>query len=163
MSQNATGRKSAKEVAERVDNDIRYLNLIDYRALGGLITDDDGNTRKMTVEELATALGVNRKTLYRWQETPGFWNAVNKQRKKLGSQARLSKMHNVLYLSALKPGREGHRDRLVWLANFDPNFRMPAQKVEHEAGDSLAALLSHRRRTIGEGEVIEGEVVEDAG
>lgn len=141
---------------------------IDYNAMSGLITDlttdkldKDGQPavlRKMTITEFAKLLEVDRKTLRNWRETiPDFWKRVNDRRAELSTESRLAKMHEVWYLSALKSGKDGFKDRQLWLANFDPKFKMPAQKIEHEAGNSWAALLRKKVK------VIEGEVVNESG
>lgn len=126
--------------------DMRHQAFIDYRALNGLISDDDG-IRKMTVDDFATKVGVDRRQLYRWQESiPDFWDKVNARRHEIAPRARLQKMHEVWYLSALKPGADGYRDRQLWLANFDDDFRMPTEKLEHSAGTGLADMIAHKRR-----------------
>lgn len=144
---------------------------IDYNALGGLVTDimeerrdKDGNVstlRKMPIYEFAEAINVSRETLRAWRNSiPDFWGKVNARRAELSGNGRLQRMHEVWYLSALKPGKEGYRDRQLWLANFDPNFRMPTEKVEVEAGNSWTALLENKRKqvdNIQEGEVIDAQ------
>lgn len=141
---------------------------IDYTAMSGLITDlmsetrdKDGNIvtlRKMSITEFAKLLGVHRDTLRNWRESiPDFWKRVNDRRAELSTESRLAKMHEVWYTSALRSGKDGFKDRQLWLANFDPKFKMPAQKIEHEAGNSWAALLRKKVK------VIEGEVVNESG
>ena len=139
--------------------DYRYQALIDFRALNGLITDDDGMHR-MTVAQLATALGTIPKILYDWQKRiPEFWYLVAQRRKQIAPHARVAKVHDVMYMSALKPGSEGFRDRQLWLANFDEDFRMPTEKIEHEVGDSWARLLEMKRQSSTE--MIEAEIIDD--
>lgn len=139
---------------------------VDYNALGGLITDitderldKDGNPitmRKMSATEFAEMIGVDRKTLRRWRaDIPNFWGLVNSRRQELAPQSRLQKVHEVWYLSALNP--KNTRDRELWLANFDPDFKMPNQKIEHEIGDNYANLLAIAARD----GIIEGEVVNE--
>lgn len=142
--------------------DPRHQTLIDYRAVNGLIVDDDG-MRKLNVDELATMLGVDRRQLYRWQETiPGFWEKVAVRRKTIAPKARLAKVHEVMFLSALKPGADGYRDRVLYLANFDSDFRMPTQEVKHDASGGLADLLEiGRQRALEASNIIEGEVVDE--
>jgi hypothetical protein len=121
----------------------QQLLFIDYKAVGGWLQDsDDRVPKKMSMQEFADIVQVDRTTLYNWQKNiPDFWARVAKRRKEIGSQERLAKVHDTFYLKALK-GEFQHMQ--LWLANFDPNFRMPAQKVEHELGDNWAALARAR-------------------
>jgi hypothetical protein len=161
-SQNVTDSENQTPAQSSGVTDPRHQALIDYRAVNGTITDDNG-THKMTVEELATTLGVDRRQLYRWQETiPDFWGKVNARRKELFPRSRLARIHDVWYISALLPGAKGFRDRQLWLANYDDNFRMPTEKVQHELGDGVAdALNIARERRMKVQTVIDGEVVDD--
>lgn len=128
---------------------------IDYKAVSGLITDDDG-VRKMTVEQLAQMLGVTRGAIYKAKElVPNFWEYVRARRKALGTAEKLAKIHEVWYLKAAK-GDFQHLQ--LWLANFDPEFRMPTQKLEHEVGGGLADLLNKARERDQQQKVIEGQV-----
>lgn len=151
---------------------IRHQAWIDYNALNGLITDvteDRINPktgepmilRKMTIQEFADIVGVDRKTLQRWRVIiPNFWQRVNDRRQELAPQARLQRMHEVWYLSALRVGTEGFRDRQMWLANFDKSFHMPTQPVEHEIGGGLADVLEiARKRGRETANIPEGEVI----
>ena len=137
---------------------------VDYNALGGLITDlleddkiitdrdgkqRDGVMRKMPIREFAEMIGVSRETLRTWRGSiPDFWSRVAQRRREIGTQARMQKVHEVWFLSALKPGSEGFRDRQLFLANFDTDFHMPTEKVEHEMGNSWAALIESKRKVV---------------
>lgn len=120
---------------------------IDYKAVGGYITNaDDMVPKKMTMQQLASLINVNRDTLYEWQKKiPNFWDKVNTRRREIGTQERLSKVHDTWYLKAVG-GSFPHLQ--LWLANFDPNFRMPAQKVEHELGNTWAALAKSKIKQV---------------
>lgn len=150
--------------------DIKQQAWIDYNAMSGLITDnteerpikgtnDTSTMRKMPIIEFAQMIDVSRETLRQWRNSiPDFWQKVNDRRHELAPTARLQKMHEVWYLSALNP--KNFQDRQLWLANFDPNFRMPTQKLEHEAGGGLADLLElGRKRERDTNRVVEAEVV----
>lgn len=135
---------------------------IDYCAIQGLVTTEDGEVKRMTATEFAHAIDVNRTTLYEWQKIiPNFWDKVQERRKQIGGQARIMKVYNGLYLKAAAGNPQAAS---LWLANHDPNFRMPAQKVEHEVGAGLADLMKRVRDAQPEQpqqpEVIEGEVVD---
>jgi hypothetical protein len=152
--------------------DWRHHSFIDFTALNGLVFDNDASEyqvddkgkshavgapiRKMTQTELATALGVDRKTLYRWRDSiPNFWNLVGERRKELLGQTWLSKVHETWRMKAIK-GDFQHMQ--LWLANFDPNFRMPTQEIKHDVSDNYTALLAAASRD----GIIEGEVVQHA-
>lgn len=119
---------------------------VDYKAVSGLVTTDDG-IRKMPVDELAKMFGVTRYAFYKAKDAlPNFWDLVSDRRKEIGSQERLTKMHEVWYLKAMGSGPQAFNYFQLWQANFNPNFRMPAQKVEHEMGNSWAALLQGKEK-----------------
>lgn len=125
---------------------------IDYRALNGLIfdaeqeaSDGDFKMRKMPVGEFADKLGVSRRTLYDWQNSiPEFWVKVNARRAELAPQSRLAKLQEVWYLKAL--AMNDWRITDAWLRNFDPNYREPKQKVEHDIGSGMADLINAKRQ-----------------
>lgn len=133
--------------------DPRYQSLIDYKAMNGLITDQDGNMKKMPMQQLADGLGVVRDTLYTWMQRDGFWEQVNERRKSISTKSRLAGVHETWYLRA----RKGEFQHLqLWLANFDPNFRMPTEKIEHEVGNGFADLIaSHSRNKTIQAQIID--------
>lgn len=163
--------KAVKDEAKKRDvietTDWRHEAFIDYTALNGLVFDYEGSElnkegqltgvpmRKMGQQELADMLKVDTRTFRRWRlSIPNFWVKVNERRKQIAPQSRLAKVHETWYLKAAK-GDFQHMQ--LWLANFDPDFRMPTEKVEHEIGNSWAALAA--RRLPDRPEPIEGEVV----
>lgn len=113
---------------------------IDFNALGGLVINDEGGIDKMTVNEFADKLRISKTTLYEWRKSiPFFWDKVGERRKVLGSQARTTKVYNGLFLK----GAAGNpQAAALFLANHDPNFRMPSQQVEHSAGDGFSDLVA---------------------
>jgi hypothetical protein len=133
---------------------------VDYKAMNGLITTDDG-IRKMPVEELAGLLGVSRRMVYKARDgVPDFWYRVNERRKELSGKERLAKVHETWYLKAVK-GDFQHMQ--LWLANHDPEFRMPTEKVQHELGDGYADIIqSLMKEGIIDGEVVNREIDERA-
>jgi hypothetical protein len=153
--QSATNEKNPtpKGVAS---NDLRYDTYIDYCAVGGLITNDDGSFRKLTSEELARELGVNRTTLWRWQETiPNFQERVRSRRIELSKRSRASKVYNGLYLRAAQGFAAEVR---LWAEIFD-GYQPAPQRLQHSLGDGFADAMKIAR-TRREG-AIEGEVVKD--
>lgn len=140
--QNATSDKTQTEI---INAPIPYSQLsyiqrayIDWRALNGLITDEDG-IRKMTLSDLAKELKVERSTIYRAiEKIPNLWDLINDRLKEIAPRSRLARVREIWYIKAAK-GEFQHLQ--LWLANFDPDFRMPTQKHEHDASGGLADVL----------------------
>lgn len=141
---------------------------IDFNAVGGLILEADGTFKmserrfnskgmpmKYTVTDLAEDLGLDRGTLYRWTKAiPDFWGRVAERRKTIAGGARVAKVWNGVFLKAA----QGHAPQAaMFLANFDDDFRMPTQPVEHGLANSWAKLLEGKRKSVGN--ITEGEVV----
>ena len=126
---------------------------IAFLALGGIVPDENNPAgRRMRLEELAERLDVNPSTLWRWRKTiPNFWELVAAKRKELSGKDRLTNVWNGLYLKAVAGNADAAK---LYLANFDPNFKMPTQKVEHEAGDSWVELLRGKDRKVIEGQKV---------
>ena len=151
--QNSTNSETPTE-ANRLENDVRYLTLIDFKALNGLMTDDEGILKRMSMQTLADMLSVDRGTLYNWTRREGFWDRVNQRRGKIAPKSRLAKVHETFYLKAVAGEWQFTN---AYLFNYDKNYRQPTQKVEHEVGDSLAEAIGMARRR----QVIEAEVVSE--
>ena len=65
----------------------------------------------MTTFEFCQRLGVDRKTTWRWRQTPGFGERVRQRRERLFPLARESKCWNQLYLIGVTSlGPNGHGD-----------------------------------------------------
>lgn len=138
---------------------------IDYNALGGLLTDitgtgkldRDGNEmtiRKMPITEFADKIGITRETLRRWRsDIPDFWDRVEKRRQEIAPQSRVQAFHEKWYVAALT--MKNWQVSEAWAINFVPNYKAPRVKVEHEMGDSWAALAQAKKPVI-EGEVVDG-------
>lgn len=155
-AQNSTITKNKPNDTANAVTDPRHQAVIDYRALNGLITSDDG-IKKMTVDEFATTIGTTRRQVYRWQDSiPDFWTKVADRRMEIAPKARLSRVHETWYLKAVK-GDYQHMQ--LWLANFDPNFRMPTEKMEHDIGSGMADLVANlRRNEQPERKIIDAEI-----
>ena len=154
IQQKSTKSDKASEVSHLLV-DARFQALVDFKALNGLMTDEEGNMKKMSMQTLAGLLQVDRGTLYNWMKVDGFWDAVNTRRKDISPRSRLAKVHETWYLKAVQ-GDWQHLN--AWLLNFDDNYRTPSQKVELEAGDSLMEALALARQR---GNLIEAEVVDE--
>jgi hypothetical protein len=117
--------------------------VIEYYALGGLMTNEEGEIKKMPVTELADLLKVDRVTVYRWRdEIPDFWGKVARARQQLGGQNRVQKVWNGVFLRAAKGDAEQAK---MFLTNFDPNFRMPNDKADRGAAETLIDLMNAAR------------------
>jgi hypothetical protein len=132
---------------------------IDYCALQGVITNDDGSLEKMTIQECADKINVSRETLYAWKKSiPNFEDLCNERCAYMFNGARTRKVVNAIYLSATS--KLNVQAMSLWMANQKSvEFRMPQQEVKHEAGNSWAALMSIKRSSsdgIVEGEVVSG-------
>lgn len=134
---------------------------IDYKAISGIVYNRENESmRKMSVAEFARKVGVSRETLYEWRnQIPNFWERVAERRKEMHKTEWLAKMHEKWKIKAL--GFDNWQITEAWLINFDPDYKSPKLKVEHEIGDSLAdALNIARERRAREQRVIEGELVD---
>lgn len=131
---------TANNVVNYDDLEAMNKTIVDYRALSGLVTDENtGNMRKMSMDELAGLLGVSRQTLYdRQKSIPDFWGLVNQRRQELSPQSRLAAIEETWFLKARK-GEWQHLN--AWLMNYKPGYKTPGVKIEHELGESLIDLF----------------------
>lgn len=122
---------------------------VNYCALQGLVTNDDGSMTKMTIQECAEQVGVTRQSLYDWKKLiPNFEELVNERVMQNFDGARTRKVINSIYIAATV--KLNTNAQALWMANQKAvEFRMPTQKVEHEAGNSWAALLNDKKSTAG--------------
>lgn len=134
---------------------------VDYNVVQGAITNSDGSMTKITVKDFAEKLGVDRTTLYHWSKNiPNFWDLVSERRKVIFKGARTAKVWNAVFVAAtVKLNTQAQQ---LWLANADPDFKIPSQKIEHEVGDSWSALMAAHRERKPTHNVIEGETVDAA-
>lgn len=121
---------------------MRQQQWIDFCAVGGLLTDDDGTLKPTTIVKFAEMIGVERKTLYNWKKSiPNFDERVAQRRKVLGSGTRLQKVYNGLYLKAAAGNPEAVK---LWLQIFD-GWKPPKQAVEMEHNFGLADLVAKKK------------------
>jgi len=154
---NISADESIEPVKEFDELAWKHEQYIAYTAFGGLIPDPNGEAAavKMTATTFAQQLGVSRQTLYDWRDSvPNFWERVDVKRREVSGRDRLSKVWNGVFLKAASGNAEAAK---LYLANFDPNFKMPSQKVEVDATDSLvdALTLARNRRQVIEGETVD--------
>lgn len=160
--QNPTDTKTSQEKpieAVKVFDEVawKHEQYIAYTAFGGLIPDPNGEAAavKMTAQQFADQVGVSRQTLYDWRESiTNFWERVDAKRREVSGRDRLSKVWNGIFLKAASGNAEAAK---LYLTNFDPNFKMPSQKVEVDASDMLvdALSLARNRRQVIEGETVD--------
>lgn len=135
---------------------------IDYKALGGVVLNKDTDTfEKWTMADFSRKIGVDRGTLYNWRDSiPGFWDRVAERRKELNAGEWLSKLHEKWKLKALEFNNWQITE--AWMINFDPTYKAPKLKVEHDVTDTMADALTmarNRRKkleNVQEGELVDG-------
>jgi len=133
---------------------------ISYCAVGGLITDDDGRVRKMTLEEFCATFDVPERTLYNWKKSiPDFAGKVRQRRMDLYSMSRETNMWNRLYLIAMTS--KDHKAAVQAITSLQGHFaklELPSQRheVEHQLGNTWTDLLQQKMP------VIEAEIVNES-
>lgn len=134
-------------------NDMVYDQYVTFVACGGMQITEDSQPTKMTMEQFCNQWNVNRMAIWRRRTSDkGFAEKVMERRFAIFSLDRVSAVWRGVMLKAMAGNPEAAK---LFLANFDPKFIMPTQKVEHEAGNSLTALLNTARQRRQQAEVIE--------
>jgi hypothetical protein len=115
---------------------------IDFCAIGGLLTSDDGTLNPMTISQFAPTLGVTRQTLYDWKKNiPDFQERVKQRRIELGTGARLQKVYNGLFLKAASGDPSAVK---LYLQIFD-GWKPPSQDHEVKLSTGLADLVAQKK------------------
>lgn len=128
-------------------------NYIEYKAVGGLITSDDGAVSKMNVEDFANKIGVNSVTLWRWQKLiPNFEQRVEAKRNEIFTTSRVTAVWNGVYLRALRGDAEQAKLFLGTYAKWQP----PAQKHEVRVSGLADLAKAAETKKIIEGEITDG-------
>lgn len=135
---------------------------IDWKALDGIITDDDG-VHHVTLDQLGAMLRpddpiVKQVLSNSCRNVPNFWDLVTERRKTFNNTSRLAYVHKNWYIKAASVNNWPVTE--AWLRNHDPTYREAKQKVEHELGDSWAALARGKANVI-EGETVDGRADND--
>lgn len=137
---------------------------VDWKALGGLTTDDDGAIKRITLSELADMMGVTIQAFMQSKKTmPNFWDLVHQRRKELSGQSRLAKMHDVWFLKAVEMKNWPLTE--AWLRNFDPDYKESHSKAIEDVGNGFADLVAavSAKKTQSKPAPIEGEIVDANG
>lgn len=148
--QNLTNEKSETDlVSENPELEalqLRQQSWIDFCAIGGLLTDDDGTLKPMKIGEFADMLKVSRQTLYEWKKSiPFFQERVKQRQMELGaSPARIAKVYNGLYLKASAGNADAAK---LWLQAF-AGWKPPKQEIDIEHNFGLADLVSRKKMII---------------
>lgn len=149
------------------DLDGRDQTIIDYTAMGGVDIGQDGSFRSLTVVEFANRIGyASRQSIYDRLDAlgklPNYHDIVRGRQKYLQKTVGVLAVHKGLFLRGAKGD---YQQAVAYLVNHDPDFILPAQKVEHEAGNSWSKLLDKARQRAEEDNpppqiinVIEGQV-----
>lgn len=121
---------------------LRQQQWVDFCAIGGMLTDDDGEITPTSISKFALMIGVERKTLYNWKKSiPNFNERVKQRRLELGSGTRLAKVYNGLYLKASSGNPEAAK---LYLQIFD-GWKPPKQEMEIEHNLGLADLVAKKK------------------
>jgi hypothetical protein len=132
---------------------------ISYCALGGILTDEDGEIHRMPLADFCATYGVTRKTLNRWKATPDWRERVDKRRDEVVPLARVTAVWNNMYLIARQSRDKKAAVEAARLFLGHNGLKLPVQRneVEHQLGNTWADLLKQKReRTIVEAEVVDG-------
>lgn len=149
------------------DLDGRDQAIIDYTAMGGVDIGRDGSFRSLTVVEFANRIGyASRQSIYDRLEVlsklDNYHDIVRGRQKYLQKTVGVLAVHKGLFLRGAKGD---YQQAVAYLVNHDPDFVLPAQKIEHEAGNSWSKLLDKARQRSEEANqptqvinIIEGQV-----
>lgn len=121
---------------------------VSYLALGGMTTTDDGQVRKIPLEQFAAAYGVSRTTLWTWKNhTPNMAELIRQRREEVVPLARESAGWNQLFLLGMQTqDKRAAVDALkTYLGHFS-GLRLPSQEVKHEVGEGFSDLIAAHRR-----------------
>jgi hypothetical protein len=120
---------------------------ITFCAGNGLSVQEDGSFAKISAEQFAASIGVDRRTLYRWRDTiPEFGKRVKDRRREIFNANRESMVWNGLFLRAAKGD---HKQAEMILSHFS-DYTPPTQKHEVKIGGlaDLAKLARQKDKVI---------------
>ena len=129
-----------------------FEDYVSFCAIGGLITSDEGRLSTMTTSQFCQQWGVDRKTTYRWRQTPGFADRVRARRDEIFPLARETACWNRLYLIGLQSkDLKAAVQALTLLLGHFGGLLLPARRndaTSSSQGNSLAELLMKARAEV---------------
>lgn len=133
---------------------------ISWRALGGLIIDEDQDNkiRQMKLAEFCDVYNVDRSTLWRWRaNTPDLAARIEQRRNEIVPAARVSAVYNQLFLTAMQSQdkRAAVEAQRTFLGHFG-NLQLPVQRQDIKIQGGLAEVL----QAAADDGILEGEVIE---
>ena len=157
VAQNSTNTPLANSSEEKLKkqmlDDLKYEQYVSFVAVGGLLTDDDGKIKKMSLQDFANSIAVDRKTLYNWKARADFWDKVGTRRSEIFSQNRITAVWNGLFLRAAKGDAEQAKIILGEYAKWQP----PSQKHDVQIGGLMDLVKVALSKNIIDGEVLNGD------
>lgn len=121
-----------------------------FRALAGLMVDEVGHMKQMSLDDFCEIYDVNRTTVWRWNnKTPDLAMKIRDRRSEIVPLARESAaLNKLLMIGMTSLGKNGHGDQkaavqaLVSYLGHHSDFKLPTQRQELEVKHSVGDLLS---------------------
>lgn len=136
--------------------------LINLVAGGGMVLDEDGNAKKMSMEVFGHKVGYTRMSLYRWidEDKRDFDIKVMQAMPAVyGNPRRIAKLMNAMFVEGAKGSVQAAE---AYMRNFGKalEWKTPTTKLEHDVGNNLADLIaaSQRKSKEAERKVIDADV-----
>lgn len=163
LSQNVSKKSTIAQIDENANETTSEVlkwqqeEWITYRATDGLVADDNGDLVKLTRAKIAERIGVDRRTLLRWEDDiPDFWERVERRQADIFTKDRLVKIINGLFLRAAKG--EAKQAEMLW-SHFG-KYVPPTQQVKVDTTDNISDLFNLlRERKENRPNVVDAEVV----
>lgn len=132
-----------------------FDQFLNFCALGGLISDDDGKMRKMPIYEFCQLVGVDQSTTWRWKHMPDFAARVRERREEIMPLMRESMWFNQLHLLGMQTqDKRAAVDALKTLTGHFSELRLPTVKQEVKVEVNTWTGLLESKRNLIEGEVV---------
>ena len=146
---NPTGIQPYKEAA--------FDQYLTFRALGGLLTSDEGKITRMTQDDFCVAFGVNPSTIWRLKKSvPNLRELIDQRRMQIMPLSRVTTAWNQMYLLGMQTqDKRAAVDALTRFLTQFGNLHQPPVKQEIKVEHSLADVFGSADRVI-EGEVVDG-------
>lgn len=160
MLPDVTDEKTHTGVKPR--KDVAFDRYIEWRALGGMIIDEEdvnspNHVRVMTFAQFCETFNVNRKTIWHWKKNvPDLEQKIEQRMNEIVPLARRQAVWNANFILAIQTQdkRAAVEAQKIFLGHFG-NLKIPTQRQEIEHKFNAADLLV-AAKTDG---IIEGEVV----